>query len=61
LADARRIIEDWRLDFIQNRPHSSLGNLTPEEYRDSYTMRIARLDCHYERTKDRGQAIPNAS
>jgi putative transposase len=41
LADARRIIEDWRLDFIQNRPHSSLGNLTPEEYRDSYTMRIA--------------------
>ena len=41
LADARRIIEDWRLDFIQNRPHSSLGNLTPQEYRDSYTMRIA--------------------
>lgn len=39
LADARRIIEDWRLDFVQNRPHSSLGNLTPQAYRDSYTMR----------------------
>lgn len=41
LADARRIIEDFRLDFIHNRPHSSLANLTPQEYRDSYTMRIA--------------------
>ena len=33
LADARRIIEWWRIDYNQNRPHSSLGNLTPEEYR----------------------------
>ena len=29
LADARRIIEDWRIDYNQNRPHCSLGNLTP--------------------------------
>jgi putative transposase len=41
LADARRIIEDWRVDYNRNRPHSSLGNLTPEEYRDSCIIRVA--------------------
>jgi len=32
LAEARRIIEEWRRDYNQVRPHSSLGNLTPQEY-----------------------------
>ncbi len=32
LAEAREIIEAWRLDYNANRPHSSLGNLTPEEF-----------------------------
>jgi len=40
LADARRIIEDWRIDYNQNRPHSSLGNLTPEEYLADHTKRL---------------------
>jgi len=40
LADARRTIEDWRIDYNQNRPHSSLGNLTPEEYLADYTKRL---------------------
>ena len=40
LADARRIVEDWRLDYNQNRPHSSLGNLTPEEYLADYTKQL---------------------
>ena len=31
LADARRIVEDWRLDYNQVRPHSSLGYRTPKE------------------------------
>jgi putative transposase len=35
LADARRIVEAWRMDYNGNRPHSSLGNLTPEEYKNS--------------------------
>jgi putative transposase len=38
LADARERIEDWRLDYNQVRPHSSLGNSAPEEY-------AARLVC----------------
>ena len=33
LGDARQIVEEWRLDYNQARPHSALGGLTPEEYR----------------------------
>lgn len=40
LADARRIIEDWRIDYNWNRPHSSLGNLTPMEYLAAHTKRL---------------------
>jgi len=32
LADAKRKIEEWRIDYNTFRPHSSLGNLTPEEF-----------------------------
>ena len=31
LEDARRTIEEWRLDYNRERPHSSLGYRTPEE------------------------------
>jgi putative transposase len=32
LDDARRQIEAWRQDYNQHRPHSSLRNLTPQEF-----------------------------
>jgi putative transposase len=32
MAQARRVIEDWRIEYNTERMHSSLGNLTPEEY-----------------------------
>jgi putative transposase len=32
LAHAREIIEEWRTDYNQRRPHSALGNLTPLEF-----------------------------
>jgi hypothetical protein len=32
LAEARQIIEVWRLDYNCARPHSSLGTLTPSEF-----------------------------
>ena len=32
LDDARRKIETWRIQYNRERPHSSLGNLTPEEF-----------------------------
>lgn len=41
LADARRIVEEWRIDYNRHRPHSSLGNLSPEEFRTDWTTRLA--------------------
>lgn len=32
LADARAIIENWRIDYNEQRPHSSLGRRTPSEF-----------------------------
>jgi putative transposase len=32
LDDARGKIEAWRVDYNQQRPHSSLGHLTPSEF-----------------------------
>jgi len=32
LADARQIIEAWREDYNELRPHSSLDHRTPSEY-----------------------------
>lgn len=33
LGDARQIVEAWRQDYNQERPHSALGSRTPEEVR----------------------------
>lgn len=32
MADARNRINEWRTDYNENRPHSSLGNLTPSDF-----------------------------
>lgn len=32
LDKTRRVLSDWRLDYNQGRPHSSLGGQTPEEF-----------------------------
>jgi len=32
IEHARRIIEEWRIDYNETRPHSSLGFLTPKEF-----------------------------
>jgi len=32
LPHARQVIEEWRIDYNEVRPHSSLGYLTPEEF-----------------------------
>ena len=32
LLEAKVVISDWRIDYNNNRPHSSLGMLTPTEY-----------------------------
>lgn len=32
MEDARTIIERWRVDYNEHRPHSSLGQLTPADF-----------------------------
>ncbi|MEO1333140.1 MAG: IS3 family transposase [Myxococcota bacterium] len=32
LNHARKLIEEWRRDYNNHRPHSSLGNITPREF-----------------------------
>jgi putative transposase len=37
LKHARNVIEDWRKDYNEVRPHSSLKNMTPMEYANTAT------------------------
>ena len=32
LEHARKIVEEWRNEYNESRPHSSLENLTPKEF-----------------------------
>jgi putative transposase len=32
LEDAKEKVEEWRQDYNLNRPHSSLGNISPSEF-----------------------------
>lgn len=32
LDDARQVVEEWRRDYNEERPHSALDNLTPAEF-----------------------------
>jgi len=36
LEDAREKVEEWRRDYNENRPHSALGNIPPDEYANRY-------------------------
>lgn len=45
LDDARYQIEEWRNDYNATRPHSSLGNLTPNEF---------ATKCQEKRTSEAG-------
>ena len=41
LADAKDVLKDWKEDYNHHRPHSSLGNLTPQEF--AQKMRMDKL------------------
>jgi putative transposase len=43
LKDAREIIENWRIDYNESRPHTSLGGLTPREYVESTGMTLTAI------------------
>src|SRR5678816_922942 len=41
LREARAILESWRLEYNERRPHSALGYRTPNEYAESKTNRLS--------------------
>jgi len=55
LNEARTVIEDWRQDYNQFRPHSSLDDLTPEQYRNRSAVLWAPPAPAGQRTTDQGK------
>jgi hypothetical protein len=43
LRDARQKLEDWRRDCNQNRPHNSIGDLTPAEFGNQFRAEMQTL------------------
>jgi putative transposase len=39
-TEARVVIEQWRREYNEDRPHSSLGRLTPSEFARTQTSKI---------------------
>ena len=35
LSEVREITDNWVMEYNEIRPHESLGNLAPEEYREA--------------------------
>jgi putative transposase len=40
LAEAQVLIEDWRLDYNEHRPHSALGMLTPKAFATALAQQL---------------------
>jgi putative transposase len=43
LLEAKVLIEDWRVDYNNLRPHSSLGRKTPTDYAQAWTNKHKQL------------------
>lgn len=41
LSKAQEIIEEWRREFNEERPHSSLGYKTPKQFAEGYRQAVA--------------------
>ena len=52
LDDAREKVEAWRRDYNGERPHSALGNATPEEFAAQGETQKATLDGDPEAIKN---------
>lgn len=58
LPHARLVLETWRRDYNERRPHSKLGWLTPQAYADALTGQIGRPAARVESCADRPLANP---
>ncbi len=46
LSEVREIVEDWLKQYNEQRPHESLGNLTPSEYLAINSPEVSTFDWH---------------
>ena len=44
LAEARALIEQWRVHYNEERPHSALGNLTPRVFANQAEQVVLTLE-----------------
>jgi putative transposase len=51
LFDARRKISAWQQDYNSQRPHSSLGYRTPEEFTQQWLLAYREQNLHKEKTE----------
>jgi len=52
LAEAQVLVEDWRVDYNERRPHSALGMMAPARFAASLAakrQRIKRLSLAVDR------------
>jgi putative transposase len=61
LGQAREVIEAWRLDYNRVRPHSSLENLTPEEFATRSRSGLRSPSVPYGRSSIDNQSHPGPS
>ena len=57
LMYAREIIENWRLEYNSERPHSSLGNLSPWEFTELWEQEQKRLTSEVAQVWGEGQSL----
>ena len=58
LPHARAVLEAWRRDYNERRPHSKLGWLTPQAYAEALTGQIGRPAALVDGCADRPLANP---
>ncbi|MEW5864383.1 MAG: integrase core domain-containing protein, partial [Pseudomonadota bacterium] len=61
MAHARSVIEAWRIEYNTERTHSSLGDLTPEEFRDAHASEVKRLGSVSVKTKNPVSLTPDST
>ena len=58
LSHARLVLDAWRRDYNESRPHSKLGWLTPQAYAQMLTGQIGRPAARVDGYADRPLATP---